>query len=446
MPPIDPQIILGIRTPQFQDPLESYGKSLALKGLMGQQELQSLQTQQARQGIEDDTATRAAYAESGGDNTRLRALLAGRGQHKAVNALDKLLFEQKKDQSTIDVNNARASELRGQEVTRALGNYRSALSRVNSPQAAAEWIRAQYADPLLKSVVGGVPVEQAIAEIPTDPAAFQQWRAQEAMGMAEFLKANADKHIQRPRGDVTETLAIPGLGGAPRVIASAPMGHAPEAPSVVANRPFNPDGTPNPAYQKYEKDKAAAGASKVNVEVKERQRTFENEDKLRADYAANPAVKSSSEMQNAFNLIDQAYKRPSAANDLAMATKYMKILDPTSVVRESEFAMAVNATGLFDKVMNYSDAILKGQRLNPTQRKDFYDSAKAINDAFQSERAKVDQQFSELTTGYGLNPQNVIPALRTRAVPKPAVPASPAAPALDFDAINAELQRRRGQK
>jgi hypothetical protein len=158
-----------------------------------------------------------------------------------------------------------------------------------------------------------------------------------------------------------------------------------------------------------------APAAKVNTTILPPQKTFENEDKLRADYTANPVVKSAAEMNTAFGMIEAAYKRPSAANDLAMATKYMKILDPTSVVRESEFALAVNATGLLDKVRNYAAQITEGKKLNPNQRKDFYDSAKAINDAFQKQREDVDRQYSEMTTGYGLNPKNVIPSLRRRA-------------------------------
>ena len=157
---------------------------------------------------------------------------------------------------------------------------------------------------------------------------------------------------------------------------------------------------------------------RVTTNVLPPQKTFENEDKLRARYSADPLVKASSEMQNAFNTIEAAYQRPSAANDLAMATKYMKILDPTSVVRESEFALAVNATGLMDKVQNYAASVLEGKKLNPNQRKDFYDSAKAINDAFQKQRGEVEAQYSEMATGYGLEPKNVIPSLRRRASDK----------------------------
>jgi hypothetical protein len=174
----------------------------------------------------------------------------------------------------------------------------------------------------------------------------------------------------------------------------------------------------NPDVQRAKVGIAQASRPVINNTILPPQKTFENEDKLRADYTNNPVVRSANEMQTAFGMIEAAYQRPSAANDLAMATKYMKILDPTSVVRESEFALAVNATGLLDKVQNYAAQITEGKKLNPAQRKDFYDSAKAINDAFQKQRAEVDRQYSEMTEGYGLNPKNVIPSLRRRASDK----------------------------
>ena len=189
-----------------------------------------------------------------------------------------------------------------------------------------------------------------------------------------------------------------------------------ESPLAKLNREMNALSPNDPQRKLYQdaitKMTTRDPGVRVTTNVLPPQKTFENEDKLRGDYAANPLVKSASEMQNAFNLIEAAYQRPSAANDLAMATKYMKILDPTSVVRESEFALAVNATGLLDKVQNYAASVLEGKKLNPNQRKDFYESAKAINDAFQKQRGDVDSQYSEMASGYGLNPQNVIPSLR----------------------------------
>ena len=176
--------------------------------------------------------------------------------------------------------------------------------------------------------------------------------------------------------------------------------------------PFEASDIAPSAYRDFLINRGKAGATSVTVQpdnlgLKPRDR-FDMEGKLRDDFRANPTVKAADEMASAFTLIKSAYERPSAANDLAMATKYMKILDPTSVVRESEFALAVNATGLLDKVQNYAASVLEGKKLNPAQREDFYKSAQAINESFQAERDKIASRFGENATQYNLSPRNVI--------------------------------------
>ena len=57
--------------------------------------------------------------------------------------------------------------------------------------------------------------------------------------------------------------------------------------------------------------------------------------------------------------------------DLAAATKFMKLLDPGSVVRETELAIAMQASGRLDRLQNYFSLWASGQKLTPTQRDDF---------------------------------------------------------------------------
>jgi hypothetical protein len=145
---------------------------------------------------------------------------------------------------------------------------------------------------------------------------------------------------------------------------------------------------------------------------------FKNEQGLRKEYQDDPAVKAASEMDSAFRLIETAYKNPSPANDLAMATKYMKVLDPTSVVRETELAMAMNSSGMLDRVFNYANRLATGEKLTETQRKDFYDSAKAINDAFKTGISAKTNTFRKIASEYGLNPDNVVMPPAVNAAPK----------------------------
>jgi len=65
----------------------------------------------------------------------------------------------------------------------------------------------------------------------------------------------------------------------------------------------------------------------------------------------------------------------------------MKILDPASVVRETEFANAQNAAGVPDQIRNMYNRALRGERLGEAQRDDFVNSAKKL---VVSQKAQLD--------------------------------------------------------
>lgn len=114
MPPIDPSIIMGIRPVQIQqrDPLESYGKSLALKGLLRRGELEEVQAEQARMGLDDSRRVRSVYDQAAGDNARLRALLpsAGPAGYKALHELEKAELEAEAKRAGIGKDKAAAGK------------------------------------------------------------------------------------------------------------------------------------------------------------------------------------------------------------------------------------------------------------------------------------------------------------------------------------------------
>jgi len=112
--------------------------------------------------------------------------------------------------------------------------------------------------------------------------------------------------------------------------------------------------------------------SVVNINQKE----FDNTLKLRGDFRAEPVYKGFQEVESAYGQINKGLDAKSPAGDLAAATKFMKLLDPTSVVRESELAMAMQATGALDRLYNLANNIYTGQKLTPSQRNDFRSLAK----------------------------------------------------------------------
>lgn len=134
---------------------------------------------------------------------------------------------------------------------------------------------------------------------------------------------------------------------------------------------------------------------------------------LRKEYNALPDIKAFNEVNTAYNQIKVATQKPSPANDLAAATKFMKLLDPNSVVRESELIMAVQASGLYDRLANTGNRILNGEKLTPTQRKDFFDAATQFFKIAEDKKRAIDTQYINIGIESNLNYKNIIPGIKT---------------------------------
>jgi len=135
---------------------------------------------------------------------------------------------------------------------------------------------------------------------------------------------------------------------------------------------------------------------------------FKQEQDLRKQYQDTPEVKNFGEVRSAYNIINTSLSNASPAGDLAGATKFMKLLDPNSVVRDTELRMAMDATGVVDRAQNYFNMLATGQKLNPTQRQDFKDVATKLYKAAEDVKNKYDIQYADIAKTNKLNPSKVI--------------------------------------
>lgn len=146
----------------------------------------------------------------------------------------------------------------------------------------------------------------------------------------------------------------------------------------------------------------------TTVNINPEQKQFSNEQDLRKEVKADPTIKNFKDVQFAYDQVSTALKKPSAANDLTAATKFMKILDPGSVVRESELGLAMEATGKLDLAMNYFNRLQTGEKLTPSQRQDFLQAATALYEAASSRAKPVIEQYTQIARDSGLNSDRVI--------------------------------------
>ena len=123
--------------------------------------------------------------------------------------------------------------------------------------------------------------------------------------------------------------------------------------------------------------------------------------------------------EQAMQRVSDSAKDPSAAGDLALIFNYMKILDPNSVVRESEFRTADEARAWLSESetlgfripASIKQAIQKldtGKRLIPEQRADFLDRANRLFTGQRELHRGRQVQFSQLAKRRGFNSRNII--------------------------------------
>lgn len=106
--------------------------------------------------------------------------------------------------------------------------------------------------------------------------------------------------------------------------------------------------------------------------------------------------------------IQAALGQASAAGDMAGVFTFMKSLDPTSTVREGEYANAQNAAGVDDRIRNYYNKALSGQILSPEQRADFLKTAKGQFSQARTRQEGLMKLYTARAQAAGVPPDQVV--------------------------------------
>jgi len=138
------------------------------------------------------------------------------------------------------------------------------------------------------------------------------------------------------------------------------------------------------------------------------QKGLDNTLKLRGDFRSEPIYKDFQAIDGAYRQINKSLDAGTAAGDLAASTKLMKLLDPTSVVRESELAMAMQATGKLDQIYNYANKIATGQFLNPQQKDEFRSLAKEFYNSAGEQYNMKRGEYVDIAKRNELNEADVV--------------------------------------
>lgn len=117
-------------------------------------------------------------------------------------------------------------------------------------------------------------------------------------------------------------------------------------------------------------------------------------------------AETSTAMKKVLGAIETADKNP--GNALAAGTAFMKLLDPNSVVRESELGMALNASGWFDRALNIANTLQAGKVMTPKQKENLKKASETLFQEAKAAQLEVDAAYKQRAEAYGADPSRVI--------------------------------------
>jgi hypothetical protein len=148
-------------------------------------------------------------------------------------------------------------------------------------------------------------------------------------------------------------------------------------------------------------------------------KTFEQEEKLRKEFQGRTKVYG--ELGTTYSNMKSSADAKTGPGDIALITGFMKMLDPGSVVRETEFATARDTAGLYERLQNQAQKLQSGQlfTLDSKQRKEYTDLAKQYLDSAQKKAVDDKKALGVVVKNYRLNPDNVFGPETAEAPPAP---------------------------
>ena len=269
-----------------------------------------------------------------------------------------------------------------------------------APQTMQEFLQTQ--PPAYLQSLQGMPMADAMKSI--------QDRMSQSMkyGKPEFYLQDGQL-VAKQFNELGQEKIVPGL--APR---DTP-------PSAIAEYEYAVRQGFQGSFQQFNERQRKASAT--TVDMTGGQKGFDNERNLGKDFRSEPIYKEFTDMKSAFKQVVSSLSQGTPIGDVAGATKIMKLLDPGSVVRESELGIAMASAGRLDRLKNYFDNMMSGQILTPTQRQDFERLATelyaAAADGFNKKRGEYvgfGQAYGLKNLDAALGPAADVPSLM-RAAP-----------------------------
>lgn len=149
-------------------------------------------------------------------------------------------------------------------------------------------------------------------------------------------------------------------------------------------------------------------AKKADTAATTEGKGFEQEQGLRKEYVARPEYKRFETTASSYQRVLTGANDGTAAGDMAVVYGFMKMQDPDSAVRESEYATAENARGVDESIRNVWNRLRKGERLTTNQKKMFASLAEKQYADSTGTINKLNDYYSGVARAHGIDPAAVV--------------------------------------
>lgn len=162
--------------------------------------------------------------------------------------------------------------------------------------------------------------------------------------------------------------------------------------------------------QKYEefKHERKRGEDETKRGDDERKEKFTNASKLRDDFNGLQPVKDYRKAATVFRSAVDAAATDSAAADLNMVYAFATLMDPGSVVRDSETGMVIATQSASDQIKALVARVSGGSRLSPESKSALIKQMGSRHDSYKAAHDHMADTYTGMAKRNGLNPEDVI--------------------------------------
>ncbi len=388
---IDASIYGQIRQPEAFNPLAEMAQFQQLQSAQNQNKLAALGFQDRERAINDANALRGAVRGFGQDTAANYQSLLKTGNLTAAQDYQKKIQEQQKTASEISAKDLETASKRLEVAGQAFGFVRAnptlenAVSTIGylerngilSPEQARQYRQTVEASP------------QAIGQL-AEQAFRSTLDAKDQLGQIKVTNL----------GGTSQTTSVDPVTSRVTVLADAPITQSADNAATQATARAN-----NAATVGAMRDNAQAVRDAANIS-----NGFKNETELRKEFEGLPEIKNYKQAYPAFAAIKDAATRNTPQADINIVYSLAKLYDPTSVVREGEYATVANSPNIPEKVKGYAQYLAGGGKLSPETKKQILAEAESRVGTYRTEADKARSTYENIAKGRDMNLSSVLQA------------------------------------